>query len=366
MAFYTLIPKKDHILLLDQRLLPLKTHYIKVRTYRDAYHVIKHMAVRGAPAIGVTAAFGVWLGARSLKTSRRDEYLSKLEKIGRYLVSARPTAYNLSWAINRMLAFARSGEMNTNSITSGLYEEALRIYHEDIEANKRMGSYGARLIKDGWTILTHCNAGALATAGYGTALGVLRAAKEAGRKIKIFADETRPFLQGARLTAWELQQDGFDVTLITDNMAGWMMKQGLINACIVGADRIALNGDVANKVGTYSVAILAHVHSIPFYVAAPSSTFDPNIASGEEIIIEERPEKEVLTIGGKLIAPPGIKVRNPAFDVTPARYISAIITEKGIITPPYKKGIKRIINPKNAIGKFAHSFNPTIHLRYKD
>ncbi len=343
MAFYTLIPKKDHILLLDQRLLPAKSHYIKVRTYRNAYDVIKQMAVRGAPAIGVTAAFGVWLGARAIKTNDRKRYLTGIEKAGKRIINARPTAHNLSWAVNRMLRVAHTGRLTPAETTEKLYREAVRIYHEDIKANKKMGDYGARLIKSGWTILTHCNAGALATAGYGTALGVLRSAKNAGKKIKIFADETRPFLQGARLTAWELQQDGFDVTLITDNMAGWMMRQGLINACIVGADRIASNGDVANKVGTYSVAVLARVHSIPFYVAAPSSTFDPKISSGEEIIIEERPDKEVLTIAGKYIAPAGIKVRNPAFDVTPAKYITAIITEKGVIIPPYKKGIKNIL-----------------------
>lgn len=347
MSFYTLIPKRDHILVLDQRLLPLKTHYVKVTTYKQAFDVIKHMVVRGAPAIGVTAAFGLWLGARSLTKYSRNKYLLALERIGRYLVNARPTAHNLFWAINRMLSVARSENADPEEITRKLYDEAVRIYNEDIEANKRMGAYGAKLIKDGWTVLTHCNAGALATAGYGTALGVLRAAKEAGKKIKIFADETRPFLQGARLTAWELQQDGFDVTLITDNMAGWMMKQGLINACIVGADRIALNGDVANKIGTYSVAVLARVHHIPFYVAAPSSTFDPHIPSGDRIIIEERPEKEVLTISGKYIAPPGIKVRNPAFDVTPARYISAIITEKGVVTPPYRGAISAILDLNN-------------------
>ncbi len=343
MSFYTLIPKKDHILLLDQRLLPAKSHYIKVRTYRDVYDVIKQMAVRGAPAIGVTAAFGVWLGAMAIKTNDRKQYISNLDKAAQHIINARPTAHNLSWAVNRMLEVARNGTLTPAKTTEKLYREAVRIYHEDIDANKKMGDYGSRLIKSGWTILTHCNAGALATAGYGTALGVLRSAKDEGKKIKIFADETRPFLQGARLTAWELQQDGFDVTLITDNMAGWMMKQGLINACIVGADRIASNGDVANKVGTYSVAVLAHVHNIPFYVAAPSSTFDLKISSGEEIIIEERPDREVLTIGGKYIAPAGIKVRNPAFDVTPAKYVTAIITEKGVIVPPYKKGIKSIL-----------------------
>ncbi len=343
MAFYTLIPKKDHILLLDQRLLPGKTRYLKVRTYRDAYDVIKRMAVRGAPAIGVTAAFGVWLGARSVRTNNRQKYLSELQKASKHLVSARPTAYNLSWAVNRMMEVARSGNLSPAAVTAALYKEAVRIYHEDIDANRKMGDYGARLIKNKWTVLTHCNAGALATAGYGTALGVLRSAKDAGKELKIFADETRPFLQGARLTAWELQQDGFDVTLITDNMAGWMMKQGLIHACIVGADRIAANGDVANKVGTYSVAVLARAHNIPFYVAAPSSTFDPAMSSGDGIIIEERPDKEVLTIAGTRIAPAGIKVRNPAFDVTPAKYVTAIITEKGVLFPPYKKSIQKLL-----------------------
>ena len=343
MAFYTLIPKKDHILLLDQRLLPGKTRYLKVRTYRDAYDVIKRMAVRGAPAIGVTAAFGVWLGARSIRTNDRQKYLSELQKASKHLMSARPTAYNLSWAVNRMMEVARSGNLAPAAATAALYKEAVRIYHEDIDVNRKMGDYGARLIKNKWTVLTHCNAGALATAGYGTALGVLRSAKDAGKDLKIFADETRPFLQGARLTAWELQQDGFDVTLITDNMAGWMMKQGLIHACIVGADRIAANGDVANKVGTYSVAVLARAHNIPFYVAAPSSTFDPGMSSGDGIIIEERPDKEVLSIAGTRIAPAGIKVRNPAFDVTPAKYVTAIITEKGVLFPPYKKSIQKLL-----------------------
>lgn len=342
-SFYTILPKKNHVLILDQRLLPAKKHYIKMKTYRDAYAVIKHMAVRGAPAIGVTAAFGMWLGARSIKTLNREKFLLSLSRIGRHLVNARPTAHNLSWAVKRMLAVAETKMSTPASITDRLYTEALHIYNEDIEANKKMGDFGARLIKNGWTILTHCNAGSLATAGYGTALGVLRSAKDAGKQLKIFADETRPFLQGARLTAWELLQDGFDVTLITDNMAGWMMHQGIINACIVGADRIASNGDVANKIGTYSVAVLAHTHGIPFYVAAPASTFDPCISSGKEIVIEERTHKEVIFIAGKAIAPAGIKVRNPAFDVTPAKYITAIITEKGVIYPPYTKGIKKLL-----------------------
>ncbi len=342
MPFYTILPKKNHVLVLDQRLLPAQKQYIKMRTYRDAHDIIKHMAVRGAPAIGVTAAFGVWLGARSVKIKDRKKYLTVLEKMGKHLIDARPTAHNLSWAVKRMLGVAKTAMSSPASITGRLSTEALHIYHEDIEANKKMGDFGERLIKNGWTVLTHCNAGSLATAGYGTALGVLRSAKASGKKLKVFADETRPFLQGARLTAWELLQDGFDVTLITDNMAGWMMKQGLIHACIVGADRIAGNGDVANKIGTYSVAVLAHTHGIPFYVAAPSSTFDPGISSGKEIIIEERPHKEVITIAGKSIAPEGVKVMNPAFDVTPAKYITAIITEKGVLFRPYVKSIKKL------------------------
>ncbi|MCL5277461.1 MAG: S-methyl-5-thioribose-1-phosphate isomerase [Deltaproteobacteria bacterium] len=341
--FYTILPKKDHVLILDQRLLPRKKHYIRVRTYRDAYDAIRHMAIRGAPAIGVTAAFGLWLGARSVKTRDRNKYMTAIEKAGRYLVSSRPTAHNLPWAVKRMLAVAKTEMSSTASITNRLYTEALHIYYEDIEANKRMGDFGAKLIKDNSTVLTHCNAGSLATAGYGTALGVLRSAKSAGKRLKVFVDETRPFLQGARLTAWELNEDGFDVTLITDSMAGWMMKQGLINSCIVGADRIAANGDVANKIGTYSVAVLARAHGIPFYVAAPSSTFDAGISSGKDIVIEERGYREVITISDRAIAPAGIKVRNPAFDITPAGYITAIITEKGIIYPPYTRAIRGLL-----------------------
>jgi len=343
MSFHTILPEKDYVLILDQRLLPLKEHYIKMRTYKDAYTLIKNMAVRGAPAIGVTAAFGLWLGAESIKTRNCKRYMLLLEEMGDYLISARPTAHNLSWAVKKMLSSA-SREMSSPAfITERLHNEATRIYREDIKTNKKIGKLGADLIKNGWTVLTHCNAGALATAGYGTALGVLRAAKRSGKKIAVFADETRPFLQGARLTAWELKQDGFDVTLITDSMAGWMMAQGVINACIVGADRIAGNGDVANKIGTYSVALLAYMHKIPFFVAAPSSTFDLTISSGEQIIIEERSYKEIISIAGRVIAPKGIKVRNPAFDITPSKYITAIITEKGILFPPYKSGIKRLI-----------------------
>ncbi len=345
MEFHTLIPKEKAVLVLDQRLLPLKMRYIKVKTYQDVYYAIKHMAIRGAPAIGVIAAFGMWFGSKQSKTNSIGSYYAKLKRIGAHLISARPTAHNLSWAVNRMLQIA--AEYNhPDEITDRLHEEAIRIYKEDIETNKRIGKNGKSLIKDGWSILTHCNAGALATAGYGTALGVLRAAKEAGKDIKVFVDETRPFLQGARLTAWELKQDGFDVTLITDNMAGWMMANNLIDACIVGADRIAKNGDVANKIGTYSVAVLADAHKIPFYVAAPASTFDPSILTGNEIVIEERAYNEVMCIGSKIIAPKGINVRNPAFDVTPAKYIDAIVTEKSVIYPPFKSGIKRILYKK--------------------
>ncbi len=342
-SFFTILPREDHILILDQRLLPGKKHYLRVRTYRDAHDAIRDMAVRGAPAIGVTAAFGLWLAARAARTKDRRTYKAELERAGRYLVSSRPTAHNLPWAIRRMLRVAKAEQSSPLSITERLYTEALHIFHEDIEANKRMGDLGAKLIPDGATVLTHCNAGTLATAGYGTALGVLRSAKSAGKRLKVFVDETRPFLQGARLTAWELNEDGFDVTLITDSMAGWMMKQDLIDACIVGADRIALNGDVANKIGTYSVAVLARVHSIPFYVAAPSSTFDAGISSGRDIVIEERAHKEVITLSDRVIAPAGIKVRNPAFDVTPATYITAIITEKGIIHAPYARAIRGLL-----------------------
>ena len=327
---------KDGIVrMLDQTRLPLEVTFFDCRTYHDVAKGIKDLIIRGAPAIGVAAAMGVALGAQEINTKNFKNFYDELEKVCNHIGSTRPTAVNLFWAINRMKEFTLSNkEKPIIEIKKALIDEANRILQEDIEACKTMGRHGAQFIKDGDTILTHCNAGALATGGYGTALGVIRAAKEEGKEIKVFADETRPVLQGARLTAWELMEDGIAVTLITDNMAGYFMKKGMINLCIVGADRIARNGDVANKIGTYSVAVLAREHGIPFYVAAPLSTIDFNIPSGEHIPIEERNPAEVSHIFGKTqIAPSKVRILNPAFDVTPARYIAAIITEKGCFKP---------------------------------
>ena len=327
---------KDGVVrMLDQTRLPLEVTFFDCRTYHDVAKGIKDLIIRGAPAIGVAAAMGVALGAQEINTKNFKNFYDELEKVCNHIGSTRPTAVNLFWAINRMKEFTLSNkEKPIIEIKKALIDEANRILQEDIEACKTMGRHGAQFIKDGDTILTHCNAGALATGGYGTALGVIRAAKEEGKEIKEFADETRPVLQGARLTAWELMEDGIAVTLITDNMAGYFMKKGMINLCIVGADRIARNGDVANKIGTYSVAVLAREHGIPFYVAAPLSTIDFNIPSGEHIPIEERNPAEVSHIFGKTqIAPSKVRILNPAFDVTPARYIAAIITEKGAFKP---------------------------------
>jgi methylthioribose-1-phosphate isomerase len=309
--------------LLDQRRLPGEVIYVECRDAGEVAGAIRDMVVRGAPAIGVAAAFGLALTAQ-----RGEDVRLAAEELRR----ARPTAVNLGWAIDRMLAAAGRGE--------DLEREAQRMFDEDIEANRRIGRYGAALLGDRATLLTHCNAGALATAGYGTALGVVRAAVEAGKSIAVFADETRPYLQGARLTAWELQQDGIDVTLITDNMAGHFFQQGTFDAVIVGADRIAANGDTANKIGTYTVAVLAAAHGIPFYVAAPWSTIDVRCASGKDIPIEERSAKEVVEIGGIRVAPEGVAVRHPAFDMTPARLITAIITDRGVLRPPYSESIR--------------------------
>ena len=295
---------------------------MECRDEREVADAIRDMVVRGAPAIGVSAAFGMALAFRL----GRD-----LPAAGDLLKRSRPTAVNLAWAVERML---RAG---------GALAEAEAILREDVEANMRMGRYGAELLGQSATVLTHCNAGALATAGYGTALGVIRAAVEAGKRIAVFADETRPYLQGARLTAWELQQDGIDVTLITDNMSGHFFQQGKFDAVIVGADRIAANGDTANKIGTYTVAVLANVHDVPFYVAAPVSTIDIHCPSGASIPIEERSADEVVHAFGKRIAPEGIAVRHPAFDVTPAKLITAIITERGVLRPPYPESIAKAV-----------------------
>ncbi len=396
MSFYTLKLTDDDIVeMIDQRKLPDKVIYLKLKTYKDVIGAIKKMVVRGAPAIGVSAAFGLYIGARDIaakmgvlsigKNSGEDardyeEFKTKFLKICDEMFMARPTAVNLEWAIKKMKKIvtgcddvhtmanqasanlssaghsaknihsanspdnktANKKAKNINNILQKLREESVKIYNEDIEINKKMGRFGASLINSGSTILTHCNAGALATAGYGTALGVIRAAIEDKKKIKVVADETRPFLQGARLTAWELMSDNIPVTLIADNSAGLLMRKGMIDGVIVGADRIASNGDVANKIGTYQVAVLAKENNIPFYVAAPLSTIDLNIKSGEEIPIEERDGKEVSTVFGKKIAPENVDVLNYAFDITPNKYITAIITEEGIAKSPYNKSIAEL------------------------
>ena len=312
----------DALELLDQRLLPRETKYVVCRDAHEVAEAIRDMIVRGAPAIGVSAAFGLALAAQ-----RGDD----LQNAAAELRASRPTAVNLMWAIDRMLR-----------AQGDLTKEAIAIFDEDVAANRRIGRFGAELLGGSATILTHCNAGALATAGYGTALGVIRAAIESGRTIAVFADETRPYLQGARLTAWELKQENIDVTLITDNMAGHFFQQGTFDAVIVGADRIAANGDTANKIGTYTVAVLANAHGVPFYIAAPVSTIDPSCPTGHEIPIEERSAAEVAEIGGTRIAPEGVAVRHPAFDVTPARLITAIITDRGVLRAPYEEAIRGV------------------------
>ncbi|HBR17814.1 MAG TPA: S-methyl-5-thioribose-1-phosphate isomerase [Deltaproteobacteria bacterium] len=345
--FKTIEWKNNNVVMIDQRLLPNEEVY---RTYTDFLEVaeaIKEMVVRGAPAIGVAAAMGIALGASDIKAKERKGFVKAFEHICKIMASTRPTAVNLFWAIGRMKRIVKENpRLSANELKQRLVQEAKTIHKEDIEINRQMGRFGSKLIKNKSTILTHCNAGALATAGYGTALGVIRAAVEEGKKIKVFADETRPFLQGSRLTAWELMKDGIDTTLITDNMSGYMMKKGLIDAVIVGADRIAANGDVANKIGTYSVAVLAKEHEIPFYVAAPISTIDLKIKHGDKIPIEERNRREVTHIKGISIAPTGIKIKNPAFDVTPNRLVTAIITERGIARNPFEKSLKRLAEGK--------------------
>jgi methylthioribose-1-phosphate isomerase len=328
------------VVMIDQRRLPLEEQYITCRTYREVADSIRSMVIRGAPAIGVAAAMGVALGV--LHADER-ELARDFPVICDTLAQTRPTAVNLFWAIERMRGLYRSlAGRSIAEIRARLVEEAQRIKCEDIAINREMGRHGAPLVPDGKTVLTHCNAGALATAGYGTALGVIRAAVEAGKKIDVFADETRPFLQGARLTVWELLQDGIPTTLITDNMAGHFLKSGRIGCVIVGADRIAANGDVANKVGTYSVAVLARENDVPFYVAAPISTLDLSLASGAGIPIEQRPAAEVTHVFGARVAPEGAAVQNPAFDVTPYRYVSAIITERGVARAPYITSLARL------------------------
>ncbi|MCD6238051.1 MAG: S-methyl-5-thioribose-1-phosphate isomerase [Thermotogae bacterium] len=322
--------------LIDQRKLPNELVFVTCKNHNDVAEAINKMIVRGAPAIGVSAAYGYVLGIKEYVKGENGDIEEYMKGVYNTLIIARPTAVNLKWAVNRM---TRVFEKNLNKpldvIIEKLEKEANDMAKEDIETNKKMGRNGAELLPERCTVLTHCNAGALATVGYGTALGVIRAAVEMGKEIKVYADETRPYLQGARLTVWELMEDNIDVTLITDNMAGWVMKQGKIDAVLVGADRISANGDVANKIGTYSLAVLAKHHNIPLYVVAPFSSIDMNIASGKDIPIEERPTEEITKIKGVEIAPKGVKAYNPAFDVTDNEFVTAIITERGVIRQPY-------------------------------
>jgi methylthioribose-1-phosphate isomerase len=332
------------VVLLDQRLLPMQEVYRVYRDHRDVARAIKDMVVRGAPAIGVAAAMGIALGVAHAP----DGDLSRaFDRICRRFAATRPTAVNLFWAIDRMRrAFGRARGRSPEVVREILRQEALAIYHEDIASNRALGKYGATLLRPRSTVLTHCNAGALATAGYGTALGVIRAAHESGKQIGVIATETRPFLQGARLTAWELKKDRIPVTVITDGMVGSVMKRGLVSAVIVGADRTAANGDVANKIGTYTIAVLAARHKIPFYVAAPTSTIDLACPSGEDIPIEERSVREVTHVADRQVAPTGIKVLNPAFDVTPREFVTAIITERGVARAPYLRSLARLFGPE--------------------
>jgi methylthioribose-1-phosphate isomerase len=330
---------RDGVVLLDQRLLPAKERYLRCRSAEEVARAIERMAVRGAPAIGVAAAMGLVLGARRLRTTSMPAFRRGFERLCRRFRATRPTAVNLFWAIERMRRVVASSDGLVSEAVQRLRREADLIREEDLDANRRMGAHGAALVPSRATVLTHCNAGALATAGYGTALGVVRAAHEAGKRVTVLADETRPFLQGSRLTAWELKRDRIPVRLITDNMAGYFLQQGGIDLVVVGADRIAANGDVANKIGTYSVAVLARANSVPFYVAAPLSTIDLATRSGGEIPIERRDPREVTSLAGRRIAPAGVEAEHPAFDITPARLITAIITEAGVARPPYRRSL---------------------------
>ncbi|MGA3107788.1 MAG: S-methyl-5-thioribose-1-phosphate isomerase [Terriglobales bacterium] len=335
------------VIFIDQTKLPTEEVYVTCTTHQQVADVIRNMVVRGAPAIGVAAAMGIALGVQNSKAGNAADLKKDLDEISETIRQTRPTAVNLFWAIRRMQdKFATLINLPVDQIKKALIEESQRMHAEDIAANQAMGRHGATLMPSSGGVLTHCNAGALATAGYGTALGVIRAAVEAGKKIHVYADETRPFLQGSRLTAWELMKDGIPTTVISDNMAGVMMQQGKIGAIVVGADRIAANGDVANKVGTYTVAILAKEHGIPFYVAAPISTVDLETPDGSKIPIEQRNKREVSHIAGKQMVPDGVEIENPAFDVTPAKYVAAIITEKGIARAPYGVSLQKLASLK--------------------
>jgi methylthioribose-1-phosphate isomerase len=340
--------RDEGIVMIDQRKLPSAEVYVTCRTAPEVAKAIKTMVIRGAPAIGVAAAMGIALGMRKSKATGTKQFATDFQKTCDLLAATRPTAVNLFWAIERMKrAFAAAAQAgcSVDEIRQRLDAEARAIHDEDVASCRTMGAHGATLVPQTANILTHCNAGALATAGYGTALGVIRAAVAQGKKVAVLADETRPFLQGARLTAWELVKDGIDTTVITDNMAASMMQLGHVDLVVVGADRIAANGDVANKVGTYGVAVLAKEHGIPFYVAAPISSADLGTPDGAHIPIEERSEKEVTHVGSARLTPGGARIRNPAFDVTPARFVTAIVTERGIARPPYDKSLAELAGP---------------------
>lgn len=330
--------------MIDQRKIPSRIEWYVCTGYRDVIRGIQRMVIRGAPAIGVAAAMGLALGAYSIRAKSYSTFISRFKKMAEEMLLARPTAVNLRWAVERMMGLAQGmTSYPLDEIKAALKTESERILTEDIEINRKIGKLGQGLVPHGSTILTHCNAGSLATGGYGTALGVIRSAHENGKKIEVIADETRPWLQGLRLTAFELMEEGIPVCVIADNAAGFLMRQKRIDLVITGADRIATNGDVANKIGTYQVAVLAKTHKIPFYVAAPLSTIDPVITHGDMIPVEERSPEEICKFGKLEIGPKGVSAFNPAFDITPARYVSAIITEKGIIRPPFQKRIKNLL-----------------------
>ena len=342
--------------MIDQRKLPASEVYVNCKTAAEVAKAIKTMVIRGAPAIGVAAAMGIALGMRRSRATGTKQYTTEFQRTCDLMAGTRPTAVNLFWAIERMKqAFALAAQAGESvvAITQRLEAEARRIHDDDVASCRAMGAHGATLVPADARILTHCNAGALATAGYGTALGVIRAAVEQGKRVAVFADETRPFLQGARLTAWELVKDGIDTTVITDNMAGAMMRLERIDLVVVGADRIAANGDVANKIGTYAVAILAKEHGIPFYVAAPLSTIDLGTPDGSGIPIEERPDREVTHVGAARLTPEGARIRNPAFDVTPAKYVTAIVTEHGIARAPFTESLADLKRLEPAVGVHA-------------
>ncbi|HEX6625519.1 MAG TPA: S-methyl-5-thioribose-1-phosphate isomerase [Pyrinomonadaceae bacterium] len=337
----------EGVRMIDQRLLPTEEKYLTLRSCEEVAEAIKAMVVRGAPAIGISAAMGIALGTMQAVGTNVEDLEQDFDHFCEVMSATRPTAVNLFWAIERMrdrFRRARAAGADAESIKRQLIEEAQTIFKEDIEANRALGRFGGELIPDGATVLTHCNAGALATAGdYGTALGVVRGARDAGKRVAVIADETRPFLQGTRLTAWELAKDEIPVTIITDNMAGHVMKQGKVDAVVVGADRVAANGDAANKIGTYMVAVLARRHDIPFYVAAPVSTVDLALPTGDQIPIEERDAREVTHVRDQRLAPEGVPVHNPAFDVTPHELIAAIITDKGVARPPYTESLRKMV-----------------------